>query len=72
MNTIPVTDDHWSLSFVRGCLLAGDRQTSPLPWNWDNVRQELLERLNLSANPYDQGIWILNYDRSILKATGYE
>jgi len=42
------------------------RNSSPLPWNWYNVKDQMISRFNLSTNPFDKGIWILDYDRTNL------
>ncbi|MGB2869045.1 MAG: hypothetical protein WBD36_11380 [Bacteroidota bacterium] len=42
------------------------RNASPIPWNWDNVKDKFLARLDLSANPFDMGIWILDFEKSRL------
>ena len=47
------------------------RDASPLGWNWNLVREELLERLDLSNNPFDGGIWIVDYDKlNLYQITG--
>jgi hypothetical protein len=42
------------------------RDASPLPWSWDSVVDKVRSRLDLSSTPFDRGIWILNYDKSLL------
>ena len=42
------------------------RDTSPLSWNWDKVKEPLIVRLKLLENPFDKGIWILGYDKAKL------
>jgi len=36
------------------------RDSSGVDWEWDEVIDELKERLTLKQNPFDRGIWILN------------
>lgn len=42
------------------------RNSSPLPWNWNDVKDQMIRRLNLKTNPFDKGIWILDYDKKNL------
>jgi hypothetical protein len=40
------------------------RDTSPLNWDWSNVIDKLRSKVDLPSNPFDLGIWILNFDKS--------
>lgn len=39
------------------------RDTSPVSWNWDSELKQLCDRIGLSSNPFDEGIWILDYTK---------
>lgn len=44
------------------------RDSSPLGWDWDTVKDQVQSSLNLERNPFDRGIWVVSY----LKDTIYE
>jgi hypothetical protein len=42
------------------------RDASPIPWGWDSIIPQIRERLDLTSNPFVQGIWIIDYDKTKL------
>lgn len=52
-------------SYGRGTALVV-RDSSGVDWEWNEVIDELKERLTLKQNPFDRGIWILNRDKTRL------
>jgi len=36
------------------------RDTTPTPWNWQNVIDQIGSDLDLSRNPFDRGIWVIS------------
>lgn len=42
------------------------RDTSPVGWDWDMVVDQIKSGLNLKRNPFDKGIWILNYSKDTI------
>lgn len=42
------------------------RDSSGCDWEWDEVTDELKGKLELDENPFEKGIWILNFSRSKL------
>jgi hypothetical protein len=42
------------------------RDTSGADWDWDLVIEELRQNMNLQRNPFDRGIWILNFAKTKL------
>jgi len=39
------------------------QDASPLDWEWDRVTEQIRNRLDLSRNPFDKGIWIISYSK---------
>jgi len=39
------------------------QDASPLDWEWDRVTEQIRNRLDLSINPFDKGIWIISYSK---------
>lgn len=37
------------------------RDTSPVPWSWDAVLDDLAASLDLEHNPFDEGIWLVPF-----------
>lgn len=42
------------------------RDSSGCDWAWDEITDQLKDMLNLEENPFDKGIWVLNFSRSKL------
>jgi hypothetical protein len=42
------------------------RDSSGCDWEWDEITDELKGKLKLDKNPFDKGIWVLNFSRSKL------
>ncbi|MDZ7736634.1 MAG: hypothetical protein U5P41_11430 [Gammaproteobacteria bacterium] len=42
------------------------RDSSGCDWEWNEVTEELKGKLKLNSNPFDKGIWILNFSKSKL------
>ena len=39
------------------------RDASPLGWDWESVVDRLRDSLDLTRNPFDEGIWIVTYSK---------
>jgi len=39
------------------------RDASPLSWDWNMVTDQIKALLNLERNPFDNGIWIITYQK---------
>jgi hypothetical protein len=37
------------------------RDTSPVGWNWEDVIEQIKNRIFTERNPFDKGIWILTF-----------
>lgn len=42
------------------------RDTSGADWEWEHVIEDIKNNLDLSSNPFDRGIWILNLAKTKL------
>jgi len=42
------------------------RDSSGCDWEWDEITNELKAKLKLNRNPFDKGIWVLNFSKSKL------
>lgn len=42
------------------------RDSSGCDWEWNEIIDELKGKLNLDKNPFDKGVWILNFSKSKL------
>ena len=42
------------------------RDSSGCDWEWSEVTEELKGKLKLDSNPFDEGVWILNFSKSKL------
>jgi hypothetical protein len=42
------------------------RSVSGVDWSWGSIAPQLRERIDLTRNPFDSGIWLLNLDGSEL------
>ena len=42
------------------------RDSSSCDWEWDEITDELKGKLKLDTNPFDKGVWILNFSKSKL------
>lgn len=36
------------------------RDSSPLDWDWDIVKDQIVDSLNLEQTPFDKGIWVIS------------
>ena len=39
------------------------RDTSPLDWPWDEVKEQIDSLLDMKRNPFEKGIWIISYSK---------
>jgi hypothetical protein len=40
------------------------RDSSPVDWDWESIIDRLSEELGQKRNPFDKGIWLLNFDQT--------
>ena len=39
------------------------RDSSPMEWEWDEIKNDIVSKLDLERNPFDKGIWIITLSK---------